>query len=341
MVLFIVDFLSAAHLFTDAELEVFAKRLGESGCDYVRMFLCWKRPGREYTLPFERVDGKADWNKPNPEWDKQAARVQRILGKYGVGIWLDVFAQQYDRADYPWSPFKYNINGFDTWRATRPEVMDRFRALIDRIIAVIGIEGNIIGWGNELVHPLDPLGDVPAQDEWAKAWIVPLAAHLRARGVPPPNPFSASDNMHGTGHSLYNRLVKQAGWENRDTFWVLHGCAIAEHFDRFTIGSALKHYGISDDGVGLSTVTSVPLAQQGLTVSQTGRRSSHWPYRIELVKKVQARLGKRLRCVEVMPMETKSDIWTPAVLHQEESVDVFWRIAQEVYDRDIRRHFDG
>jgi hypothetical protein len=341
MILFVVDLISAARLFTDAELEELARRLGAAGCDYVRSFLCWKRPGREYTLPFERVDGKANWDWPNLEWDRQLARVQRILGKYGVGLWLDLFAQQYDRADYPWSPFRYNVNGFDTWRATSPAVMTRWYRLIDRVIAAIGIEGNIIGWGNELVHPDDFQGDTPAQDAWARQWIVPLAAYLRTRGIAPPNPFSASDNMHGTGHSLYNRLVKQAGWDNRDTFWVLHGCAIAEHFDRFDIQSALKHYGISDDGVGLSTATSVPLAQQGLTVSQTGRRSSHWTYRIELVKKVQKRLGKRLRCVEVMPMSLKWDNWKPADLHQEEEVEAFTKIAQAVYEKDIRRKFDG
>jgi hypothetical protein len=72
-------------------------------------------------------------------------------------------------------------------------------------------------------------------------------------------------------------------------------------------------------------------------VSQTGRRSSHWTWRIEMVRHVNERLGPRLRLVEIMPMELKRDDWTPSMLNQEESVDVFWRIAKEVCDKDIRR----
>jgi len=338
MVLFVVDLGSAAHLFPDAELEIFAQRLGAAGCDYIRMFSCWKRPGgREYTLPFERVDGKADWDKPDPEWDRQLARLQRILGRVGVGIYLDLFAQQFDRRDYPWSPFWNNTDGIGTWRATSPKAMKRWKQLIDRAVAAIGVEGNLFGWGNELVHPDDPLGDTVPQDNWAKAWAVPLAAHLRSRGIPPPNPFSASDNMHGTGHSIYNRLVKQAGWEQRDTFWVLHGVALAEHFDRFAIGSALKNYGVSDDGIGLNPAVIVPPEKQGLTVSQTGRRSSHWTYRIQMVRHVKEKLGDRFRLIEVMAFSLKWDTWMPSMLHQEEEVDVFWKIALQIYGKDIRR----
>jgi len=337
MVLFVVDLGSAAHLFTDAELEAFAVRLGAAGVDYIRLFMCWKRPGRDYVLPFERIEGKADWDRPNSEWDRQLARLQRILGRAGVGIYLDLFAQQFDRRDYPWSPFWNNTDRIETWRETTPLAMKRWRQLIDRVVAAIGTEGNIVSWGNELVHPDDPLGDTVALDNWAKAWVVPLAEYMRSQGVPPPNPFSASNNMHGTGQSLYDRLVKEAGWDNRDTFWVLHGVAIAEHFDRFDIKSALENYGVSDDGVGLSAATSVPPQKQSVTLSQTGRRSSHWTQRIEMVRHVNERLGPRLRLIEVMPMELKRDDWTPGMLNQEESVDVFWRIAEAVYGKDIRR----
>jgi hypothetical protein len=75
---------------------------------------------------------------------------------------LDAFAQQYNRADYPWSPFRFNVNGFDSWGATSPKAMARRRQLIDRAIAAIGMEGNMLGWGNELVHPDDSKGDTPA-----------------------------------------------------------------------------------------------------------------------------------------------------------------------------------
>jgi len=341
MVLFVVDFLSAAHLFSDTELDEFARRLGTAGCDLVRALFCWKRPGgRKYTMPFKLVGHKADWNQPNPEWDKQVARARAILGKYGVGIYLDLFAQQYDRADYKWSPFRYNVNGLKSWRDTNQAAMKRWKQLINRVNKGIGPEG-MMGWGNELVHPDDWQGDTVPQDNWAKAWVVPLGQYMRSKGILPPNPFSASGNMQGTGHSLYNRLVKQAGWDNRDTFWVLHGCAIAEQFDTYDIRSALKNYGISDDGVGLSPEGTVPPAKQGLTVNQTGRRSSHWPWKVEMVRHVKERLGKRLRCIEIMSMALKWDNWHPANLHQEEEVDVFTKIALEIYGKDIRRKFDG
>jgi len=39
-----------------------------------------------------------------------------------------------------------------------------------------------------------------------------------------------------------------------------------------------------------------------------------------------------------MPMELKWDDWVPSKLNQEESVDVFWKIAESVYNKDIRRN---
>ena len=340
-VLFIVDANSVIHHFSDRELDRLARRVGESGCDYIRTLLTWKRPGgRPSIMPFRLVNGVADWNQPEPEWDRQLIRLQKALNKYGAGLWLDIFAQQFDRRDYGWTPFRYNLNGFDTWRATTDVALFNFKRLIKRAKDCLAPGKHIIGWGNELVHPLDYQGDVPAQDNWARAWILPLAKYMKTIDVQLPVPFSASDNLHGTGHSIYNRLVKQAGWLHKDTFWVLHGCAIPAHFDRFPIKSVNKYYGISDDAVGLKPEISVPPEMQGLTISETGRRSSHWPYRVDLVRHVEEILGPRLRCIEVMPMELKRTIWHPDMLHQEESLDVFWRIAKEVfYGKDVRRSF--
>lgn len=342
MVLFVVDFHSIAYHFSDAELDRFARRLGEAGCDYVRMLSCWQKPGgRGSALPFEQnADRLADWNKPNPKWDANLMRAQSFLNKYDVGLWLDLFAQQYDRADYRWSPFRYNVNGFETWRATKPEVLGHLKLWIHR--AQQALEGGkyLLGWGNELVHPQDHLGDTPKIDEWARAWVLPLANYMQKIGVPMPVPFSAG-HWDGTGKSIYNRLCKQANpvWPWGDTFWVRHGIALAEHVDRDPVGSVLKHWGVSDDGVGLNPQNTVPPEKQGLTVNQTGRRSSHWTWRIEMVRHAKEVWGNRLRLVEVMPMELKYDLWHPDSLHQEESVDVFWRIAKEVYGVDIRRSF--
>jgi hypothetical protein len=40
-------------------------------------------------------------------------------------------------------------------------------------------------------------------------------------------------------------------------------------------------------------------------------------------------------------MSLKWDNWKPADLHQEEEVEAFTKIAQAVYEKDIRRKFDG
>jgi hypothetical protein len=335
----VVDYNSIAHHFSDDEHHEFFSRAGKAGIEFVRMLLCWQRPaGRPSILPFKVSDGLADWDEPNSDWDENLHRIQRIAAQYGVGIWLDLFAQQFDRADYLWSPFRFNRNGFDSYMSVKPEAIERFKGLIDRCALAIGKKGNVFGWGNEIVSPWDYLGDVPEQDEWARAWVLPLANHMKAKGIPMPIPFSAG-NPQGTGKSIYNRLTKQADplWLHSDTFWVLHGLALKEHFDRLEFPSALKHYGISDDGIGLSPENTVPPEKQGLTVNQTGRHSSHWTHRIELVRAAHERLGERLRCVEIMPMELKWEMWKPGDLHQEESVDVFWRIAQSVYGVDIRR----
>lgn len=342
MTLFVVDFNSIAHNFSDAELDRFARRLGETGCDWVRMLSCWKRPeGRSSILPFQQAnDNLADWDIPNPYWDEGLKRVQRILNKYDVGVWLDLFAQQYDRADYHWSPFKYNVNGFDTWRSIKPEALAYFKAWILRAKTALDGGKYLLGWGNELAHPLDYRGDVPEIDSWARDWVIPLANYMKKIGIPMPVPFSAG-HWDGTGKSIYNRLCKQTEplWPWSQSFWVRHGIAIAEHLDREPAGSVNKHWGVSDDGVGLKPENTVPPAKQGLTVNQTGRRSSHWMYRIEMVRRAEQIWGQRLRCVEVMPMELKWEMWHPDNLHQEESVDVFWRIAKEVYGVDIRRNF--
>ncbi|MBU1067204.1 hypothetical protein KKE60_05425, partial [Patescibacteria group bacterium] len=312
-VAFFPNFFSAIVNFDDEKFDRFAKRLGAGGVRYLRGLSVWDAKPKRVLPFFVNNDGLANWELPNPEYDKQLARSQRVLGKYGVGVWDDLFAQQYDRVDYKWSPFRFNVNGFDSWKATGPNVLKvqdgvliggRWKEWIDRAVAAIGKDGNVFGWGNELVVGNESQGDTPDKDAWARAWALPLAAYMVSAGIPKPVPFSASGNLKGTGHSIYNRLVKQAGWAQKDTYWVLHGCALPETLDTFGIASALKHYGVSDDGIGLGT-NIVPVEKQGLTVSETGRRSSHWPYKVGLVTYAKEMLGNRFRAFEVMPMEFK------------------------------------
>lgn len=345
MILFVADFTTLSNNFSDAELNDFARRLGKAGVDYIRTFSVWDwAKGRRYVHPYKFIGELAEWDAPNPEYDYELARVQRILGMNGVGIYVDLFSQQADR--YSWSPFKYNTDGLSGYHDISEKAMKRWKEFIDRFNRIMGVEGNMIGFGNEIRYQ-DEFATNEKLTIWANRWIVPLANHLRAKGVPAPNPFSASGMTnrpddaigYGTGGTLYTRLTKPdlANWAKSDTFWTLHGLAYAEQTTELIhLDFAGWNYGISDDGIGLGQ-NVVPESKQGTTESQDGRRSSHWTYRIKLVQAMRAKIGARLRAVEVMPMTLKRDKWSPDFLNQEEEVDVFWRIALEVYGKDIRR----
>jgi hypothetical protein len=328
------NFGSAIVNFDDEKFDRFAGRLGAGGVRYLRFISVWEAKPKQVLPFFRNDDNLANWELPNPEYDRQLARIQRVLGKYGVGVWDDLFAQQFNRQDYKWSPFRFNVNGLDGWDDTSDAAMKKWGAWIDRHAAAIGKVGNAFGWGNELVFGNENQGDTPDKDNWARAWAVPLAEHMVAIGIPQPVPMSAGKY---TGKAIYNRIVKQAGWAWRDSYHVIHGCAIPEAIDQFQPTSVQKHYGVSDDGIGLGG-NVLPEEKWGLTVSETGRHSSHWTYKVDMVKYAKEFYGNRFRCFEVMPMEFKFKEWDLDRLHQEESVDVFWRAILAAYGVDIRRN---
>jgi len=338
-VIFLANILQAAQEWSDLQLRKMFWRMGCAGVDYLRALSIWDvHPPLPLILPFQRNnDHLADWTKPDPTWDAQVKRVTALANEFEVKIWIDAFAQQYDRNDYRWSPFGYNINGFDSMKATSPAALAFFKAWLSRNYAAVGPE-NLIGWGNEISYP-DEFADNAKMDNWARAWVLPLAAHLRAIGTKPPNPFSASGHLTGTGGSIYARLTKdgEGAWPKADTYWILHGCATVINFNKFEhLDFGGYHYGLSDDGIGLGE-NVVPQAMQGKTVGETGRRSSHWIYRLEMAAAARARLGDRFRCLEIMPMELKFAAWQPEWLDQEESLDAFYEISKALYAADIRR----
>lgn len=338
--------------FTDEQINRFAEKIGKAGIDYVRVFTGWE-PTDFRESPFLRTgDGRWDLYKPNLAYDVLTRRFQRALSMAGVGILWDISGQQFNREDYTWSFFNrtHNIQGIDVYDYDAKGI-EFWKALTDRIIALIGIEGNRIGLGNEQQAPGDFGGtfDKAKVYAWARGWSRVLVDHLLARGVALPYSFSAS---RWTGKELYNRVCKFDNGElNPARPWSMmiehiHGLAMPEHFAHYLINlggeqrlSVQKHYGISDDGVDGGGWNDVPEDKRGpcgpphLTKPKC---TAGWQYRLELVKAVNEYLGGRLRDIEFMPRELKGLQWDIDDLDQIQSVDIWPKIG-EVYGADIRR----
>lgn len=236
-----------AHAYADEDLEAFAEKISVAGVDYVRLMSSWEEPAYQAmmktTPAFGRIPGSPNLfnlEAPNPEYDRQLARVRDALEPYHVRIHFDLF----DNCGEEWSPWRNNINGMGGVYDASALALGRILEWARRISAILpAAKGHRIGLGNELGYPGDAFG--PDMEAWIRGIIKPLGEALLVDGYRPV-PFSAAPN---TGHWMHGVLSPDVSevFGIRDAALQVHGQALAEEFDP-AAGSDVRAYAYSDDG---------------------------------------------------------------------------------------------
>ena len=335
LVLAWLDLQSKCQRFTDEEMDTFARRVGEAGVRYVRIFY----PGWQddvdiagTVFPYLReADGRWNLDKPNPAYDENLRRIARHLSKYEVGLYIDM-ADQCGWDSY-WDFWRRNVNGVMSWKDESPAAFDRWRSAVFRVLTAIGgVEGNIIGLGNELFNGDD------FEDSWVINWGKPRIDYLLSLGFPKPIFYSAGGRL---AHKL-GGILSAEDEIYPDNFYctiVEHGIGIVEHVSEEWISGYSKFHwlGLSDDGVDCHEWNKIPPDKKG-TCDKYGGCSASVAEKIKLIKLFLQYFNEgQLRLIEFLPREISFDEG-PGVL-AEQSLEVFWRIGLEVFGIDPRRTF--
>ena len=317
--LFIMALLDApvrAHKFSDSAWLKFFKNAHKVKVDYLRVFPFWGGHKEGRTEMYLREPcGHFNLDKPNPDYDYQLGRLNRLARRYGLRLLYDFFDNcscHIDaRHNNPWYNNRNGVNGMYDYT---PKAIGYFKRHIDRIYGVLGLGGTMYSLGNELRFPQE--NNVQARKKWAMGWAKPLAEHIKALPYERPIYFSASDI---TGHKImgycspedgstigYNGLVNQ-----------IHGISTAEFYKERWEGkltsAATRVYAYSDDGVGCNPESVVPVGMRGRC-----SRKKHDPryifccsgnnaVRIAAVMAMWEDIGDRLHSVEFLPREIAED----------------------------------
>lgn len=332
------------HRFSDDELDAFARRLGEAGVDYVRLFFPgwedWHPDGSRF--PYEQeADGRWNLDRPNPGYDENLSRLAAALGRYEVGIYMDMADQC--GIGYPWDLWGYNANGIRGWWDESAEAFAAWRSAAHRVLAAIGgSEGHIIGLGNELQHPDDAGFPAP---EWPLAWGKPRIDHLLELGIPRPITFSGGGR---TAHKLMGYLSAEDGYYPGYDYLaqVIHGIswtgsvppgeASVEDW-LLSDFSIVRYYGYSDDGGDCHLWNKLPLDRRGSANKGGAIWGANAQTRVEVVELFYRTFGDRLVVVEFLPREISDDQQLTELA--EDTLEAFRRAGLEVFGVDIRRTF--
>jgi hypothetical protein len=352
---------------SDDDLTEWATRLGQAGVDYVRVFSGWE--DREpWVAPFlkdeTQVDPdmgpKYDLTKINPEYIRLLQRFQRILGRTGVGILFDFFPSQLCRRGYPfafWDRLR-NINGVESVYDTTDHALALYKFWMMAVADMIGVEGNLWKFGNEMQAPGDNgdwvnnNSDVNLLKAWAEKWGGTLGYFLRDElGVKMPLSCS-QENYAGTGQKLSNYFLDVKDWPLDNILCHIHIGTWPAFMEYWRSGeerrySLRKRYCISDDGVGFSGLNSVPEDQRG-TCSE-GREwyggyvgpkcSGNVEFRTNFLRQLLTVFEDRLKMWEAMPQVLHNKVHRLNDIDQEMDINVYWKATQTIWGVDIRRSF--
>lgn len=336
-----LDGQSKVQRMSDEELDSAARRIGEAGVRWVRIFYPGWLDGKESILPYDRAeDGRFDLSKPNPAYDANLKRLAIALQKYEVGLFIDLADQC--GWDSEWDCWRRNINSVYGWQHESAEAFIFWKAAVDRCISAIGgIEGNSFGLGNELRHIAD--GDLVGSCEWALAWGKPRIDYLISIGIERPILFSGCCN---TAHKLMGCLSAEDGYypDYRFVAQVIHGIGLDSHQpDGKPLGewlqglSILRCFGYSNDGVDTAEWNHVPKELAG-TCDQSGGCSANLEEQIKVIKLFEHYIDEnRFILIEYLPREISFDEKLSQI--DQRSLDLFWQTALQVYGAEIRRSF--
>jgi hypothetical protein len=334
-----VDIHCKLSRYTDAELETYARRIGEAGVDYVRVFFTgWDDGLRPCEFPFRKSSDLWDLDMPNQAYYDNLRRLAITLSRYEVGLYIDM-ADQCAWDEY-WDCWRKNTLGIQGWHDESIAAFSAWRSAVDRIRLVLGgsLEGHIIGLGNEIRHPDEE--HLPGSCDWPTAWGKLRCDYLVTESVRRPILHSAGGE---TGHKLQGCLSPE---ESSDFGWdyiaqVVHGYGLLEQVQQYfpydVFQGKDRHGGYSDDGVDTADWNRIPPDKRGIGNKAGTNYPANNEERAKTIREFARILGDRLEIVEFLPREL-SDDQSPGNL-AEESVKIYPKVADEIWGKDIRRRF--
>jgi len=344
-----LDLQSKVQRYSDEEMDTFARRVGEAGVRYVRIFYPgWNDDGPGgCVFPYlQEPDGRWNLDKPNPAYDENLRRIARHLSKYEVGVYIDM-ADQCGWDSY-WDCWRRNINGVRGWWDESALALGYWKAAVDRVLAAIGgAEGHIIGLGNELKRPDDD--DVTL--EWGLTWAKPRVDYLVSLGIAKPITISAGGR---TGKKILGAISDEDGNYPDNSFLagIVHGIGLVDHIppkdddhpNGFTsLEDWLQNFskfhllGYSDDGTDTNPWCYIPPEKAG-TYDKSGGKCASVTEKIKLIKLFLQYFNEgQLRVIEFLPREISFDEGPGSLAEQ--SPEAFWRVGLEVFGIDPRRIF--
>ena len=346
--------------YTWLEIEEVIIQLSLAGCDFIRIFATSWKPKIK---PFKKhlIKRKYSFFKPNPKWDRTLKRFARLLYKYHMRPYVDL----YDNCSigYKWNPFSNSIQtfshhfyGYGTLIKTKEKGEDGKKIRLNevyfmikhwdhRIMACLDPAKDIVGLGNELRCPDEP--NPLACREWAENWGVPRAKNILDKGFKPPIPFSGATN---TAQKLFGYISAEVhpefGWGYETSCKQIHGKGTPEHVEEWAKDgvSQQRVFSHTDDGVGTNPDSMVPVAQRGYCeIRSNGKKyacTADTDTRIKAVEAFIDKLGKRKLChsIAFLPRSILYNDRTD-LSRFDKAVDagVYWRLAKRLWGVNIRR----
>ena len=344
-----LDAQSKWQRYTPEEKDWFCQRVGGAGVRYIRIFFPgWNDDGPGGCIfPYlQEADGRWNLDKPNPAYDENLHDIAVMLGRYEIGLYIDM-ADQCGWDEY-WDCWRRNINGVMGWMDTSPTALAYWKAAVDRVLAAIGgSEGHIIGLGNELRRPDDD--DVTL--EWALAWAGPRVDYLVSLGIAKPITISAGGR---TGKKILGAISDEDGNYPDNSFLagIVHGIGLVDHIPPkdedhpngfISLDEWLQNFskfhllGYSDDGTDTNPWCYIPPEKAG-TYDKSGGKCASVTEKIKLIKLFLQYFNEgQLKVIEFLPREISWNEHITALA--DESLECFWRIGLEVFGVDPRRTF--
>jgi len=359
MVCAVLGILNRLPKTSDYEANLFFSKLRSSGVKHLRIFL-WTVWGDQHswTHMFLKTDEKyqifktpgipssgMNWNE---EFFDVLRRLKEIASNWRIAPYIDLgdhpSTNKKVRGNHPLYNNVDDINGmYDIgWKAQY-----MWKEIIKKLIDVVGVKITVptiipgvrkrgskvwYGLGNELNC------SYASRNEFGKYWAYPKAHTLRQCGYKGKIFFSAhSVAWHKIRGFVSSDKVWKTEFKPRSTVGVIHGVDLYKDMEEKLKGvKAGRGFAISDDGTNVKDE-----ARKAICINGDRYCSADTPSVIRLVKNIwfyMKTIGRK-RCY-FHHMEwlgrSVSEPYQPLSNLKERDQNIYWRVALEVFDKDIR-----
>lgn len=335
MVMDYVDLQCKVHRFDNETLDAFCRKVGEAGVDYVRVFYTGWDDGHGVRMPYELAGTKYDLDQFNGGYFDNLRRLAAALGKYEVGLWVDM-ADQCSVGE-PWDVWANNVNGVRGWWDESDRAFGHWKTAVNVLFDIANYP--LIGLGNELSHPQgeDMVGEGSCR--WPISWGLPRAEFIRWQG---PLRLITHSGGGNTGHKLTGCL--EYYYSLNCITQILHGYGLVEHMDYPNGGvwqdayrGKDRPFGYSDDGVGTNPWNMVPLGKRGLPDANSYAYPANNEERVKTVRAFEEMSPGNLKIVAFLPREISLNE-SPLNIAPT-SLSIYDEVARGVYGVSIKRTF--